>query len=141
MILLGFHNFWKADLNNDLSTRNIVLKYSSLVTTNANCVTSGVVIWFCRKTAWRKLWSCRSLKFSFWTHFCFGTKQRNRLDYLWIANAKIYNDSVSDIIVLGVWNINEVGLLHTLLFWTILIAVVFLVFDGQRIQGQNKSNV
>ena len=29
LILLGFHNFWKADLNNDVSTRNIVLKYSS----------------------------------------------------------------------------------------------------------------
>ena len=28
MILLGFHYFWKADLNNDLSTRNILLKYS-----------------------------------------------------------------------------------------------------------------
>ena len=29
MILLGFHNFWKADLNNDFSTRNIVPRYSS----------------------------------------------------------------------------------------------------------------
>ena len=44
--------------------------------------------------------SCRSLKFSFWTHFCIGTKQRTRLGYLLIANARIYNDSVSDFIVL-----------------------------------------
>ena len=73
-------------------------------TTKANGVTSGAVIWFRRKTAWRKLWSCRSLKWSFWTHFCIGTKQWNRLGYLWIANAKIYDDSVSDVIVLTwVW--------------------------------------
>ena len=29
MMLLGFHNIWKADLNNDLLTRNIVRKCSS----------------------------------------------------------------------------------------------------------------
>ena len=66
-------------------------------------VTTGAVIWFCRKTAWIKLWSCRSLKFSFWTHFWIGTKQWNRLDHSWIATAKIYNDSVRDVIVLWVW--------------------------------------
>ena len=54
---------------------------------------------------------------------CIGTNQRKRLDYLWTANAKIYNDSVIDVIVLWVWIINEV--LHTLLCWTMLIVVVF----------------
>ena len=29
-----------------------------MVTTKANCVTSGAVIWFCRKTAWTKLIIC-----------------------------------------------------------------------------------
>ena len=65
------------------------------------------VIWFSKKTAWRKLWSCRCLKCSFGTHFCIDTKQWNRLDYLWITNAKIYKDSVSQLIVLWVWIINE----------------------------------
>ena len=55
------------------------------------------------------------------------------MDYLWIANAKIYNDSV---IVLWDWIINVV--LHTLICWTMLglIVVVFLVYDGQRIHSE-----
>ena len=31
MILLGFHNFWKADLNNDLSTRNINVNVNIII--------------------------------------------------------------------------------------------------------------
>lgn len=31
------------------------------------------VAWFRRNIVWRKLWSYRSLKFSFWTQFCTGT--------------------------------------------------------------------
>ena len=111
-----------------------------MVTTNVNCVTSGVVIWFCRKAAWRKLWSCRSLNFSFWTHFGIGTKQRNRIG-LFVdcecQNLQWFSQWCHCFV--NVWIINEV--LHTLFCWTMLIVVVFHVYDGQRIHSQNKSNV
>ena len=44
--------------------------------------------------------------------FVFKLNNGIDLDYLWIANAKIYNDSVGEVPVLWVWIINEVRTAH-----------------------------
>ena len=89
-----------------------------MVTTKANCVTSGAVIWFCRKTAWTKLIICglQMPKFtmiqSVMSLFCeFGLLTQ------YCTHCFMVNDANDPIVV------------------------VFLVYDWQRIHRQNKSNV
>ena len=111
---------------------------STLVTTKANCVTSGVVIWFYRKIAWRKLWSCRSLNFIFRTHFCIGTKQRNRLGLFvdcGCQNLQWFSRWGHCFVSLDYWSTAHIALLND------ANCCGFLVYDGQRIHRQNKLNV
>ena len=83
--------FVKTNNNNKLLTKSKITytcnfdRYGK--TSKSNCGKSGADFGSVEKRAWRKLWSYRSLKFSFWTQLCVGNKIWNRLDYLWIANA------------------------------------------------------
>ena len=71
------------------------------------------MIWFCRKQHGESCEVAEVLNLVFGHIFVLELNNGIDLDYLWIANAKIYDDSVGEVIVLLVWIINVV--LHTLL--------------------------